>query len=74
MAFDLAQKWVWTNWNGWNATQFMYEKYDCRLTGVSGGGGEYAPQIGFGWTNGVALQLLNLYPDRLTSSSSSTTN
>ena len=26
--------------------------------GVGGGGGEYVPQKGFGWTNGVALYLL----------------
>ena len=27
--------------------------------GVGGGGGEYVPQMGFGWSNGVALYLLN---------------
>jgi hypothetical protein len=26
--------------------------------GVGGGGGEYVPQMGFGWSNGVALILL----------------
>ena len=36
----------------------MYEKYDAFEVGVGGGGGEYVPQIGFGWTNGVALLLL----------------
>lgn len=25
---------------------------------MGGGGGEYVPQMGFGWTNGVALTLL----------------
>ena len=25
---------------------------------MGGGGGEYVPQMGFGWTNGVALYLL----------------
>ena len=31
--------------------------------GNAGGGGEYATQIGFGWTNGVLLALGSLYPD-----------
>lgn len=30
----------------------------CHQVGVGGGGGEYVPQMGFGWTNGVALYLL----------------
>lgn len=41
----------------------MHEKYDATVapgSGVAnaGGGGEYAPQVGFGWSNGVALALL----------------
>jgi alpha,alpha-trehalase len=36
----------------------MYEKYDAFTPGLYGGGGEYAPQAGFGWTNGVALELI----------------
>lgn len=43
----------------YNATGYMYEKYNAFEVGVGGGGGEYVPQIGFGWTNGVALYLLN---------------
>lgn len=40
--------------------------------GVGGGGGEYVPQIGFGWTNGVALVLLQqLYAPAARSSSDS---
>ena len=38
------------------------EKYDVMNPGM-GGGGEYATQIGFGWTNGVLLALGSLYPD-----------
>ncbi len=37
----------------------MYEKYNAYHLGIGGGGGEYIPQIGFGWTNGVILTLLN---------------
>ena len=29
--------------------------------GHAGGGGEYEVQVGFGWTNGVALELLSKY-------------
>jgi neutral trehalase len=37
----------------------MHEKYDVSQPGGGvGGGGEYAPQVGFGWSNGVALDLL----------------
>jgi hypothetical protein len=37
----------------------MFEKYNAFEMGIGGGGGEYTPQIGFGWSNGVALVLLN---------------
>jgi hypothetical protein len=37
----------------------MYEKYNADKVGVGGEGGEYVPQAGFGWSNGVALVLLN---------------
>jgi hypothetical protein len=37
----------------------MYEKYDAFVPGKGGGGGEYKPQTGFAWSNGVALILIN---------------
>ena len=40
----------------------LVEKYDVVNTGRKGGGGEYPAQDGFGWTNGVAARLLQLYP------------
>ncbi|KTF88745.1 hypothetical protein cypCar_00035931 [Cyprinus carpio] len=43
----------------------MFEKYDVNGDGKPGGGGEYEDQVGFRWTNGAALQLLNQYGDRL---------
>lgn len=47
----------------YDATDYMYEKYNAFEVGVGGGGGEYVPQIGFGWSNAVALMLLDdLYP------------
>eukprot|EP00850_Spirogloea_muscicola_P006204 SM000029S10499 [mRNA] locus=s29:440833:443559:- [translate_table: standard] len=36
----------------------LHEKYDARRSGIAGDGGEYAPQVGFGWTNGTALALM----------------
>ena len=43
----------------------MYEKYSAVDKGLGGGGGEYTPQVGFGWSNGVALTLLAQYGDQL---------
>ena len=37
----------------------MYEKYNADEIGVGGDGGEYVPQLGFGWSNGVALVFIN---------------
>lgn len=39
----------------------MWEKFDATREGAPGGGGEYAVVDGFGWTNGVALLLLERY-------------
>ena len=33
--------------------------------GGHGTGGEYDVQLGFGWTNGVIMDLLNMYGDKL---------
>jgi len=39
----------------------MFEKYNAFKPGESGGGGEYDPVLGFGWTNGAVLEMLNDY-------------
>lgn len=36
------------------------------MSGGHGGGGEYQLQTGFGWTNGIIMELLEKYGDRLT--------
>ncbi|KAI9250995.1 Six-hairpin glycosidase-like protein [Phascolomyces articulosus] len=41
----------------------MFEKFDVRNMGLAGSGGEYTVQIGFGWTNGVALWIFNTFAD-----------
>ncbi|XP_032361857.1 trehalase [Etheostoma spectabile] len=70
LAFDLAQRWIKTNWLAYMKYEAMFEKYDVNGDGKPGGGGEYQVQLGFGWTNGVALQLLDQYGPRLVSGSS----
>eukprot|EP00898_Chlorokybus_atmophyticus_P005193 jgi/Chlat1/5675/Chrsp37S05489 len=42
-------------------TGHMHEKYDALTRGEVGAGGEYQPQLGFGWTNAVVLILLQLF-------------
>uniref|UniRef100_A0A8C2F2H5 Trehalase n=1 Tax=Cyprinus carpio TaxID=7962 RepID=A0A8C2F2H5_CYPCA len=70
LAFSLAQRWIQTNWRAYIKYEAMFEKYDVNGDGKPGGGGEYEVQLGFGWTNGAALQLLNQYGDRLSSGGS----
>ena len=41
-----------------DSTGFMYEKFNAYEMGIGGGGGEYVPQKGFGWSNAVALILI----------------
>ena len=60
-----ALSWVRSNWIGYVKTNHMFEKYVVTSEGNTGGGGEYKPQVGFGWTNGVILDLLLRYPDDL---------
>jgi alpha,alpha-trehalase len=63
----LAQKWIRTNFKAFYESEpnHMYEKYDVTVDGHPGGGGEYDVVIGFGWTNGVVLDFLNTYGNRL---------
>ncbi|KAJ8280272.1 hypothetical protein GJAV_G00052590 [Gymnothorax javanicus] len=69
LAFNLAQRWISTNWKAYMKYEAMFEKYDVSGDGKPGGGGEYEVQLGFGWTNGVAIQLLDQFGDRLISGS-----
>lgn len=62
LAETIARRWMKRNIQVFRVTGKLLEKYD-----VSGdapaGGGEYALQDGFGWTNGVLRRLLTQYPD-----------
>ncbi|WP_405053585.1 alpha,alpha-trehalase TreF [Sphingobium sp. WCS2017Hpa-17] len=59
LADRIAARWVGTVDAVFQRSGWIHEKYDVeRCTG--GGGGEYAPQLGFGWTNGVAAAFMDL--------------
>lgn len=65
LARDVARTWVQSGLAAWQQTGLMYEKYNTSEVGGLGVGGEYLPQFGFGWTNGVILKFLTLYQDLL---------
>ncbi|XP_061965965.1 trehalase-like [Populus nigra] len=58
LAEDIAVRWIKTNYVGYKKTGAIHEKYDVQKCGEFGGGGEYIPQTGFGWSNGVILAFL----------------
>eukprot|EP01083_Nonionella_stella_P177842 626390_1 len=64
-ALRLANSWLNNNYHTFLASNKMQEKYHCNRYGT-GGGGEYKPQVGFGWTNGVCLKLMELFGSKLT--------
>jgi alpha,alpha-trehalase len=63
LARTIGTRWLGTVSTGYSSTGKLLEKYDV-LTRRPGGGGEYPLQDGFGWTNGVAIGILQLYPKR----------
>jgi alpha,alpha-trehalase len=62
LAEQIATRWVAGNIAVYQQEAKLVEKYNVMTPGM-GGGGEYATQIGFGWTNGVLLALGSLYPE-----------
>jgi alpha,alpha-trehalase len=61
LAKTIATRWTCENIVGYQASGTLAEKYNL-LRGGGGNGGEYALQVGFGWTNGVLRALASLYP------------
>jgi alpha,alpha-trehalase len=61
LAEAAARKWISLNVRVFRETGKLMEKYDVTDLSKPAGGGEYASQDGFGWTNGVLLKLINLY-------------
>src|SRR5271154_1760636 len=64
LAETIARSWICENINGYHRSGTLVEKYDL-VRGGAGSGGEYAIQVGFGWTNGVLRALASLYPKLL---------
>lgn len=58
LANEIQERWLDLNRNVFNRAKKMFEKYNVENINLSGGGGEYPLQDGFGWTNGVAIALL----------------
>lgn len=65
LAKEQAGLWIRSNYIGYSTWQKMFEKYNSVQPGHQGGGGEYGVQDGFGWTNGVVLELLQRYGKEL---------
>ena len=73
LAQQIATRWVAANITVYQQDAKLVEKYNVQDPG-EGGGGEYATQIGFGWTNGVLLALTALYPDLKAAAEAATPN
>ncbi|CAG9767217.1 unnamed protein product [Ceutorhynchus assimilis] len=61
IARQSAERWIQANLIGYREETAMFEKYDATKVGQYGGGGEYQVQKGFGWSNGVALNLIDKF-------------
>lgn len=70
LALHIAQRYINTARATLSATGHMLEKFNAQRVGVAGGGGEYAVQRGFGWSNGVALDFLAQWGKQLQGSGS----
>jgi len=57
LAKEIANRWLHLNEKVYKETGKMMEKYNVSDLASPAGGGEYATQDGFGWTNGVYLAL-----------------
>ncbi|MCV2511173.1 alpha,alpha-trehalase [Leclercia pneumoniae] len=60
VAMDVTWRFLTNVQHTYDREKKLVEKYDVSTTGTGGGGGEYPLQDGFGWTNGVTLQMLSL--------------
>jgi alpha,alpha-trehalase len=60
LAKTISERWIATVDTFYRRTGKVIEKYDVEQSGA-GGGGEYAVQDGFGWTNGVVAAMMARY-------------
>ncbi len=61
LAAEIARRWINLKTDVFKRTGKLMEKYNVVDTHLEAGGGEYAGQDGFGWTNGVLLALIEKY-------------
>jgi len=59
LSLQIAIRFLRSVYQGWLRSGDLFEKYHAEKVGESGNGGEYVPQVGFGWTIGVSLALLS---------------
>ncbi|ESQ54935.1 hypothetical protein EUTSA_v10024684mg [Eutrema salsugineum] len=58
MAEEIARRWIRSSYRVYKTSGTIHEKLNVSEFGQYGGGGEYKPQTGFGWSNGVILAFL----------------
>nr|CCA17720.1 unnamed protein product [Albugo laibachii Nc14]CCA18366.1 unnamed protein product [Albugo laibachii Nc14] len=61
LAKVIVHRWVTNGLMAWRNSGVMFEKYSATHIGETGDGGEYEPQTGFGWSNGVILKFLTAH-------------
>jgi alpha,alpha-trehalase len=71
LALNVAQRYYQSVYNGYKNRNEFAEKYLANDVGGKGGGGEYVPQTGFGWSNSVFLKFADLFGDELSKTTSS---
>lgn len=59
LAREVARRWTDMVRADFARTGWLHEKYDVERC-TAGGGGEYVPQHGFGWTNGVTAAFIDM--------------
>jgi alpha,alpha-trehalase len=62
LAEEIACRWMVNVSRAYQRSGKLVEKYDVITPDRPGRGGEYPLQDGFGWTNGVMIKLMALYP------------
>lgn len=56
----------WTSITKYN-NNYLHLQYSALEVGTTGAGGEYVPQTGFGWTNGIVFELFRRWGNILRS-------
>ena len=70
LAEEIAMRSIKSVYRGWTRTGEFHEKYNARVPdGTYGAGGEYLPQIGFAWTNGATIRLIQTYAKEIRNNS-----